>query len=126
MIKSLKSDATPSHSAQATKRRKAADRQPDMPEAGHSQPTPRASRLEADVPRETKQKMTKAEVVLGLLRLEEGATIAALCEATGWQAHSVRGFLSATVKKRLRLPLASNLTTDGERRYHIASEGVGG
>ncbi|HEV7266162.1 MAG TPA: DUF3489 domain-containing protein [Falsiroseomonas sp.] len=42
---------------------------------------------------------TKQEAVLALLRREEGATIAQICEATGWQAHTVRGFF-AGLKKR--------------------------
>ncbi len=40
--------------------------------------------------------------------------------ATGWQPHSVRGFLSGTVKKRLGLKLQSSKAKDGERRYAIA------
>jgi hypothetical protein len=42
---------------------------------------------------------TKQETVLALLRREEGATIAQICEATGWQGHTVRGFF-AGLKKR--------------------------
>jgi hypothetical protein len=42
---------------------------------------------------------TKQETVLSLLRREEGATIAQICEATGWQQHTVRGFF-AGLKKR--------------------------
>ena len=124
MTTRLKSKATPSRS-QPEKRMKTPEQQPATPEAGQFHATPGASRAKADVPTAAKQRMTKADIVLGLLRLEEGATVAALCEATGWQAHSVRGFLSATVKKRLSLPLASDLTADGERRYRIAEAGVG-
>jgi len=42
---------------------------------------------------------TKQETVLALLRRKEGATIAQICEATGWQQHTVRGFF-AGLKKR--------------------------
>ncbi|WP_240791151.1 DUF3489 domain-containing protein [Roseomonas sp. AR75] len=42
---------------------------------------------------------TKQEAVLALLRREEGATIAQICDATGWQQHTVRGFF-AGLKKR--------------------------
>jgi hypothetical protein len=39
----------------------------------------------------------------------------------GWQAHSVRGFLSGTLKKKLGLEVTSSKAADGERRYGIAS-----
>ena len=64
-------------------------------------------------------KSTKAEQVLKKLRLAKGATIEMLMEATGWQAHSVRGFLSAVVKKKLGLNLVSEVGKDGVRRYRI-------
>lgn len=62
---------------------------------------------------------TKSEIVLKKLRSTKGATIAMLAEATGWQAHSVRGFLSAVMRKKLGLPLVSEMGKDGTRRYHI-------
>jgi len=46
---------------------------------------------------------TKKDIVLELLRRNEGATLAELMSATGWQAHSVRGFISGTVRKQLGL-----------------------
>jgi Protein of unknown function (DUF3489) len=42
-------------------------------------------------------------------------------KATGWLAHSVRGFLSGTVAKRLKLKLASEKKVDGDRRYFVKS-----
>ena len=47
-----------------------------------------------------------------------GTTIAAIMQATGWQQHSVRGFLAGVVRKRLKLKLASK-KVDGERIYRI-------
>jgi hypothetical protein len=61
----------------------------------------------------------KSEIVLKKLRSAKGATIEQLIEATGWQAHSVRGFLSATVKKRMGLELKSELGPDKVRRYSV-------
>jgi hypothetical protein len=63
---------------------------------------------------------TKSATVMTLLRSGEGATLEAMQQATGWQAHSVRGFLSGTVKKRMALSLASERGDDGIRRYRIA------
>src|SRR5262245_32569201 len=48
----------------------------------------------SDKPKADVAKSTKAELVLKKLRLARGATIEMLMEVTGWQAHSVRGFLS--------------------------------
>jgi hypothetical protein len=62
---------------------------------------------------------TKSKIVLKKLRSAKGATIEALMEATGWQAHSVRGFLSAVVKKKLGLALVSETGKDGTRRYRL-------
>ena len=52
-------------------------------------------------------------------RLAKGATIEMLMEVTRWQAHSVRGFLSAVVRKKLGLNLVSEISKDGARRYRI-------
>jgi hypothetical protein len=58
---------------------------------------PRTAR-EPGAPRKPREG-TKQETVLALLRRAEGATIAQICEATGWQQHTVRGFF-AGLKKR--------------------------
>jgi hypothetical protein len=62
---------------------------------------------------------SKAAKVLDLLKRAEGATLAELMKATGWQAHSVRGFLSGTVSKKLGLVVTSAKAADGERTYSI-------
>jgi hypothetical protein len=54
-------------------------------------------------------------VVLALLNRPSGATITAIMAATGWQAHSVRGFLTGVLRKKLALTLHSE-KTDGEQR----------
>jgi len=53
-----------------------------------------------------------------MLQSPTGATIAAMMKATGWQQHSVRGFLAGIVRKRLKLKLASK-KVDGTRVYQI-------
>ena len=54
-----------------------------------------------------------------MLQSPAGATIAAMMAATGWQQHSVRGFLAGVVRKRLKLKLGSK-KIDGNRVYQIA------
>ena len=57
---------------------------------------------------------TKAELVLSLLRQTGGATLRALMAATGWQAHSVRGFISGQLTKKMGLKVRS-FKRDGQR-----------
>ena len=54
-----------------------------------------------------------------LLKRPKGATLEDLTKATDWQAHSVRGFLSGTLKKRMGLTVLSEKDDKGTRRYRI-------
>jgi Protein of unknown function (DUF3489) len=66
---------------------------------------------------------TKSDQLLKLLRSKRGATIDRLQSASGWQAHSVRGFLSGTVKNKLGLKLVVETSDNGTRRYRISKRG---
>jgi Protein of unknown function (DUF3489) len=61
---------------------------------------------------------SKQSRVIAMLQSPAGATIAAMMKATGWQPHSVRGFLAGVVRKRLKLKLASKKIA-GARVYQI-------
>jgi hypothetical protein len=65
---------------------------------------------------------SKKAQVIALLRRPEGATLSALQEATRWQAHSVRGFISGSLGKKMGLKVESFKRPDGERAYRIPAE----
>jgi len=62
---------------------------------------------------------SKAATILDLLKRKDGATLKELMKVSGWQAHSVRGFLSGTVGKKLGLAVTSTKGEDGERTYSL-------
>jgi hypothetical protein len=62
---------------------------------------------------------SKTATILDLLKRKDGATLKELMKVSGWQAHSVRGFLSGTVGKKLGLAVASTKGDDGERSYSV-------
>lgn len=66
-------------------------------------------------------KPTKHGAMLALLRRSNGASLVALMKATGWQAHSVRGYLAGTLKTKLGLTMSSK-KIDGVRTYRIATD----
>ena len=61
----------------------------------------------------------KKDRVLELLRRKEGATIAEIAKATGWQNHTIRGFISGTISKKMGLTVLSSKNESGERIYRI-------
>ncbi|MEO8052893.1 MAG: DUF3489 domain-containing protein [Acidobacteriota bacterium] len=62
---------------------------------------------------------SKTADMLAMLRHPKGATLQQLMQATGWQAHSVRGFISGTLGKKMDLTVASLKGEDGERHYSV-------
>jgi Protein of unknown function (DUF3489) len=74
-------------------------------------------------PPRTRENSKQAQMI-GLLKRSDGATLNELIEATGWQAHTVRGAMAGALKKKLGLTITSDKTTGQERTYRISSEGV--
>jgi hypothetical protein len=62
---------------------------------------------------------SKTSKMLDLLKRPGGATSKELMKATGWLPHSVRGFLSGTVGKKMGLTVISTKSDDGERTYSV-------
>jgi hypothetical protein len=62
---------------------------------------------------------SKTAKILDLLKRPSGATSKQLMKATGWLRHSVRGFLSGTVRKKMRFTLISTKGEEGERTYSV-------
>ena len=64
---------------------------------------------------------SKTAKVLDLLKRSGGVTAKELMKATGWQPHSVRGFLSGTIGKKMGRTVTSTKGEDGERTYSVKS-----
>lgn len=96
---------------------------------------PAASKASAKTPGKSKTRVvsrpapspapqqSKTSTCLALLQRGDGASLQDLMSATGWQAHSVRGFLSGTVRKKMGLSLSLAEGDAGIRRYRIVAAG---
>ena len=64
---------------------------------------------------------SKQALMIGMLKRPEGATLAQLIDATGWQSHTVRGAISGALKKKLGLVVESSKLDGAERIYRIGN-----
>ena len=85
-------------------------------QAVQAQTAARLAKIESPRTREN----SKQALVIEMLKRPEGATIAQISEATGWQAHTVRGTFAGAFKKKLGLTIVSDKPQGGERVYRIA------
>jgi len=96
---------------------------PQTPHVAAAEPSAKTSASRAKKPpAATKlgpRKGSKTNTILGLLNRPGGASLQQIMQATGWQAHSVRGFISGTAGKKMGLTIVSAKTGDGERSYSI-------
>ena len=83
---------------------------------GAREAKPRAARKETTTPREG----SKKQIVLDLLSRRNGAMITEIARATGWQNHSIRGFISGNLTKKMGMVVESTKNAAGERTYRIA------
>ena len=111
----------PKPTQKATSAKRARNAAPKKAKSGKkASPAKKAPKSPKSAPKATAARDgSKAAKVLELLRRPDGATLKGLMKATGWQAHSVRGFLSGTVGKKMGLTVASSKGEDGERTYSV-------
>jgi hypothetical protein len=76
----------------------------------------KAAKTEA-VPRE----FSKKAIVIEMMRRKDGATLLEIAKATGWAKHSIRGFVSGQLTKKMGLKVESSKNDAGERRYRLAN-----
>ena len=98
--------------AQLTEPRDAAGRR--------SRPRPTLPPCRATAARAARARAPRRRMLIAMLRRPEGATIAQVIEATGWQTHTVRGAISGALKKKRGLEVTSAKNESGERVYRIA------
>jgi len=101
---------------------KAARKRPPALKAKSGRRVHRSSSKRLSRPQAMTRSGTKQALAIAMLRSADGASIPALMEATGWQQHSVRGFMAGVVRKRLGLLLDSS-KVDGCRVYRIVEGG---
>lgn len=75
---------------------------------------------QAEAPKPRTRNNSKQAQVIAMLKRAEGATIPQICDATGWQAHTVRGTFAGAFKKKLGLDITSTKDQGADRVYRIA------
>ncbi|MCL5743454.1 MAG: DUF3489 domain-containing protein [Acidobacteria bacterium] len=65
---------------------------------------------------------SKKAIVLDMLKRPDGATLQEIMSVTGWMAHSVRGFISGGLGKKMGLTIESLKTSEGVRAYRLTSK----
>jgi hypothetical protein len=84
-----------------------------------AKPARKATRANKAAPARRGSKTAK---ILELLKRPAGVSLKEIMKATGWQPHSVRGFLSGTIGKKMGTRVESFKSSDGERAYRISSK----
>jgi Protein of unknown function (DUF3489) len=109
-----KKGATPSK--KGATRKKGAAKGPKTAKGAKKNANPAPAKEAALTPRAE----SKGDKILSLIRRPKGATLAELAKLTGWQNHSIRGYLSGTVGKKMGLTVDSTKREDGARVYSIS------
>jgi len=119
-MNSSKTKTTTSETTNPSDRRKVRQRRGNAESQTVGLKHRKSPRTKSVKPPRLPSKESKQQLCLTLLSRAEGASIEDLQQATGWQSHSVRGFLSGAVKRKLGLALVSEKAEGQQRRYRIA------
>lgn len=84
-----------------------------------TQPAPEDSLPTTTAAKPRVRETSKQATVIKMLQRPEGVSIHHICEATGWQAHTVRGLFAGTLKKKLGLVIQSDKSQGDARQYQI-------
>jgi hypothetical protein len=103
----------------APKAKKAASKKTTSAPKKQANTKKKATGTKASKPAAVPREFSKKAIVLDLLRRSKGATMAEIAKATGWQAHSIRGFISGALSKKMGLTIESSKNEAGERSYRI-------
>ena len=109
-------EATTKAQPTATKKAKASKKPAKAKKAATPKKTAKATKAKGAA-----KPGSKAAIVLELMKRKEGATLAEIAKATDWQNHSIRGFVSEHVTKKLGLKVESTKSEAGERTCRIVS-----
>jgi hypothetical protein len=94
------------------------------PQAAHAAPK-KAKATKGTTARDTPptaREGSKKAIVLELIRRADGASLKEIADATQWQAHSIRGFISGSLGKKMGLTIESFKRADGERAYRTTAK----
>lgn len=112
--------ATPTTKARTPKKANKGQKRPNN--GSHKKTAAKATSQPAPKVSAAGRANSKKARTLDLLRLADGATTAEIAKVTGWQDHSIRGFISGTVGKRMGLKVESARDGKGDRRYRITGK----
>lgn len=93
---------------------------PKPPSAGRAKSPKVPSKQPVPITPEPKQPASKQSQLIELLRSPEGSSMASMTHLTGWQPHTVRATISATLRKKLGHNVVCAANPAGERLYRIA------
>ena len=103
----------------AKKKAKSAKKASPAKKAPKTAAKPKGARPDKAAKQKGVREGSKTETILALLKRPGGVTAKELMKATGWQPHSVSGFLSGTIGKKMGLTVTSTKGEDGERSYSV-------